>query len=247
MTPASWTPRPLGAVLDILLRPARIAADEEGSMDDAKGTIRVLVADDFPVTRAGIRAILEKELDIEVVGEAADGLEAKQMMAELRPDILLLDLVMPGLQPYEVEEWVRANYPETVTLVLTAHDRDCYLAKAIEAGVVGYLAKDEAPHRLVQAIRCAARGEVLLTKEQMARAALWRDEVGQCWESLTRREREVLQLLVQFLDNRAIAKALSVTPKTIEYHVTNILRKVGVASRQEVISWVDIHLPNDLL
>ena len=83
-------------------------------MDKVKGTIRVLIADDFPVTRAGIRAILEKEPDIEVVGEAENGLQAERMVSELRPDILLLDLVMPGLRPYEVERWVRANYPETM-------------------------------------------------------------------------------------------------------------------------------------
>ena len=216
-------------------------------MDNEKGTIHVLVADGFPLIRVGIRAILEEEPDIQVVGEAENGLEAERMVLELQPDILLLDLVMPGLRPYEVKKWVRANYPETITLVLTAHDRDCYLAKAVEAGVVGYLAKDDAPHKLVQAIRRAVRGEVLLTHGQLTRATLWRDEVDKCWESLTRREREVLRLLVQCLDNAAIANALSVTTKTVEYHVTNILRKVGVASRQEVISWVDTHLLNDLL
>jgi NarL family two-component system response regulator LiaR len=214
-------------------------------MDKVKEATRVLVADDFPVTRAGIRAILEKELDIEIVGEAENGLEAERMVSELRPDILLLDLVMPGLRPYEVEKWVRTNYPETATLVLTAHDRDCYLAKTIEAGVMGYLAKDEAPHKLVQAIRRAARGEIVLTQEQMARADLWRDKAGRRWESLTERERQVFRLLMQGLSNKAIAKALCVTTKTVAYHMANILHKVGAASRQEVVAWSRAYLPDD--
>jgi NarL family two-component system response regulator LiaR len=211
---------------------------EEGSMNDAKGTIRVLVADDFPITRAGIRTILEKESDIEIVGEAQDGLEAKQMVADLQPDILLLDLVMPNLQPYEVEEWVRNNYPETVTLVLTAHDRNCYLAKTIEAGVVGYLLKDEAPYKLVQAIRCAARGEIFLTQRQLTRANLWRDEIGKAWESLTRREREVLALLARGQSTQQIASTLTITVSTVDTHIGNVLDKLSVSSRAEAVAWV---------
>ncbi len=213
-------------------------------MNKTNKTIRVLIVDDHPVTRKGIRTILEETLDMEVVGEAKDGIEAQQMATELCPDILLLDLVMPGLRPFEVEKCVRANYPETITLVLTDHDRDCYLAKAVEAGVVGYLLKDTTSCRLRQAIRCATRGQVLLTQKQLARAILWRDKVGERWESLTRREREVLQFLVQCLDNASIAKALGVTRKTIEYHVTRILSKLGVSSRWEAVSWVHTHLPD---
>jgi DNA-binding NarL/FixJ family response regulator len=143
-----------------------------------EGTTRVLIADDHPVTRAGIRAILEGAPDIEVVAEAQDGLEAQRLVAELCPRILLLDLVMPGPRPREIEAWVRAHYPETITLVLTAHDRDVFLAEAIEGGVAGFLTKEEAPHRLVKAIRRAARGETLISGEQLARARHWRREVG---------------------------------------------------------------------
>jgi DNA-binding NarL/FixJ family response regulator len=124
-------------------------------------TVRVLIADEHPVTRVGIRSVLEEAPDVDVVAEANSGVGAKQMVAELRPDILLLDLAMPGLRPFEVGQWLRTKYPETVTLVLTAHDRDCYLAKMIEAGVAGLLTKEETPQRLVEAIRRAARERFL--------------------------------------------------------------------------------------
>jgi DNA-binding NarL/FixJ family response regulator len=215
-------------------------------MNRTEYTIRVVVADDSPVARAGIRTILEKEPDIKIVGEAEDAWQTEQMVAELRPDILLLDLIMPGLRPYEIEKWVRTNYPETTTLVLTAHDRDCYLTKTIEAGIMGYLTKDEAPYRLVQAVRRAAYGEVLITKKQLVRATLWRDEVGKRWDSLTERECQVFRLLMRGLNNKAIAEALCVTTRTVEYHVASILRKVGVSSRQEVVVWGLTHLPDNL-
>jgi len=216
-------------------------------MSETSDTIRVLLADDHPALRAGgIRAILEGTPDIQIVGEAKDGIEANRMVADLCPDILLLDLVMPGPRPSEIEAWVRTHYPETITLVLTAHDRDAFLADMVEAGAVGFVTKEEAPERLVEAIRRAARGEVIYDQEQLWRARRWREEVGERWESLTGRERQVLQLLVEGLDNAAIAEALCVTTKTVEYHVTNTLNKLGVASRLEAAVWVRDHWPDGL-
>ena len=116
----------------------------------------------------------------------------------------------------------------------------------VEAGAVGFVVKDEAPETIVEAVRAAARGEVLFSGEQQARTRRWREEVGERWESLTEREREVLQLSAQGLDNAAIAEVLCVTPKTVEYHVTNILSKVGVASRLEAVVWVHKHWPDGL-
>ncbi len=103
--------------------------------------ITVLVADDHPLSLEGVRSILEKAPDMEIVAEVQDGNEIKPKVAELRPRILLLDLKMPNLDPVEMEKWVRENYPETLTLVLTAHDKDAYLANMMEAGAVGYLDK----------------------------------------------------------------------------------------------------------
>ena len=204
-------------------------------------TIRVLIADDHPLARRGIRAILEEAPSIEVVGEAKDGVEAKQMVAELCPDILLFDLVMPGLRPCEIGEWVRTHYSETIMLVLTAHDRDCYLTKAIEAGVVGFLTKEETSQRLVEAIRRAVRGEVLITGGQLARAHSWRKEVGGRWESLTKREREVLGLIVRGQSNKQITEVLSISECTVRTHIGNILNKLGVDSRAEAIAWAWQH------
>jgi NarL family two-component system response regulator LiaR len=203
--------------------------------------IRVLIADDHAATRVGIRTILEKAPDIKVVGESKNGAEAKQMVAELGPDVLLLDLVMPGMRPCEIEKWVRINYPETITLILTGHDRDYYLEKAIEAGAAGFLTKEEAPHRLVEAIRRAAKGQILITGGQLARVYSWREKVGQRWESLTRRERQVMALMVKGESTLQIAQALIIEKHTVETHIGNILGKLGVASRAEAVAWAWQH------
>ena len=211
-----------------------------------KDPISLLIADDHPVTRAGIRAILNEAPDIQIVGEAQNGQEVQELTSKLHPRILLLDLQMPGSHPAEIERWVRTHSPETITLVLTAHDRDAYLASMMEAGAAGFLAKGESAERLIAAIRRAACGEILFDDEQLARVCRWRKAAGEKWESLTDRERQVLQLLVQGLDNKAIAKTLCVTPKTAAYHVTHILSKLEVTSRQEAMAWVHTHLPGDL-
>lgn len=208
--------------------------------------IRVLIADDHPLTRMGIRAVLESAADIQVVGEARDGVEVKQLVSELCPDVLLLDLVMPGPTAWEIEEWVQIHCPETVTLILTAHSRDYYLTRAVEAGVSGYLTKDQAPQMLLEAVRHAARGEALILREFLDRARRWRKDVWERWESLTDREQEVLRLLVQGLDNATIAVTLSITMRTTESHITSILKKLDVSSRLEASTWVRDHLPEEL-
>lgn len=124
--------------------------------------IRVLLADDHPAMRAGIRAILEKASDIQVVGEAGDGEEARRLVEELHPQVLLLDLCMPGPKPEDTVVWVRAHSPETAVLVLTAHDIDAYLAAMVAAGIAGFVLKEEVPKRIVDAVRRVARQEVIL-------------------------------------------------------------------------------------
>lgn len=209
-------------------------------------TIRVVIADDHLSAREGIRTLLQTVPDIVIVGEAQDGTEAQQKVAELRPAILLLDLVMPGLRPMEIERWVREHVPETTVLILTAHDRDHFLAQAVGAGIGGYLTKDIAQADLVAAIRRAARGEVLLTGEQLARARRWSREVGARWESLTEREQEVLRILARGKSNTEIAEALSITVRTVEMHLTNVMGKLAVRSRVEAVVWVRDNLPDDM-
>jgi DNA-binding NarL/FixJ family response regulator len=133
---------------------------------------------------------------------------------------------MPGPQPIEIERWVRAHYPETITLILTAHDLDAYLAGMVETGAAGFINKNEPTERLIKAIRRAVYGEYLFTGEQLARASRWREVAGDKWESLTGRERQVLQLLAQGLGNAEIAGTLGVKVKTVAYHVANILKKL---------------------
>jgi DNA-binding NarL/FixJ family response regulator len=206
-------------------------------MNDPHPTIRLLLADDHPATRAGIRAILAQAPDILVVGEAQDGYEAQRLVAELQPHILLLDLQMPGLRSAELEKWVRAHYPKTVTLVLTAHERDAYLAGMADAGAAGFLGKNRPPEQLITAIRRAAHGEMLFDSEQLARIRRWREEVGQRWDSLTERERQVLALIAQGKTDQQIAQELHLQVKTVGNHVSNILSKLNVATRTEAAVW----------
>lgn len=209
-------------------------------------TITLLLADDHPVAREGVRRILESAPDIQVVGEAENGDEAMELVSQLRPKILLLDLVMPGTPAREVEKWVREHYPEVITLVLTAHDRDHYLVGMMEAGAAGYLAKTERAENLIAAIRRAAGGESLFTHEQLIRARNWQKEAGDKWEKLTEREREILLLMEQGLSNKTIARQLGITPKTVAYHVSAIFERLDVESRQKAVAWYRKYFPKDL-
>jgi two-component system, NarL family, nitrate/nitrite response regulator NarL len=211
-----------------------------------KKAISLLLADDDPILRAGIRSVLTKATDIKIIGEARDGIEAQQMVGKFRPQILLLDLKMPGLSPAALEKWVRENYPETITLVLTSHDRDAYLVDMMEAGAAGYMSKGQSADGLIEAIRRAAHGEILFDVEQFARARRWRETVSKKLTSLTERERQVLKLMVDGMDNKAIAEALTITPKTAAFHVTHILKKLGLDTRQQVVAWIHAHLTDGL-
>jgi len=215
-------------------------------MPPDQSIITVLLADDHPTTRAGIRTILEKTLDIKVVGEADNGDDVIRLVPELNPQILLLDLQMPGPSPAKLERWVRENHPDTITLILTAHDRDAYLSSMMDAGAAGFLAKTEKSENLIIAIRRAANGEILFASEQLARARRWREEAGNKYKSLTKRKHEILQFLADGLDNNAIAEQFEISSKTIAFHITNILKKLGVKSRHEAIAWLHNYMPYDL-
>lgn len=206
--------------------------------------ITVLAVDDHPLALAGVEKILEKVEDIEIIGQAANGEEAIEKITQLRPQVLLLDLKMPGIPAREVEKWTREHYPEIVTIILTAHDRDYYLAEMMEVGVAAYIDKNSRGEQLIASIRRAAGGETLFTDEQMERVKTWRAEIGPKWEGLSDTERDVLRLIVKGLNNPQIAELRGVAERTIVFHVSNILRKLDVETRQAAAAWAVEHIPD---
>ena len=196
--------------------------------------ITVLIADDHPTTIQGVRFILEKVPDMKIVGVIQDGAQIKQAVERVRPNVLLLDLKMPNHSPATLERWVRENYPDTVTLIFTAHDRDAYLSNMMETGVAGYLDKKLRAGQLVSAIRRAARGEILFEPEQIERARRWKEDVKAKWESLSERERKVLQMLTEGADNKLLIfeKCMS--------HLLNHLRRVP--SKQACSRFCDVRV-----
>ncbi|GJQ53298.1 MAG: DNA-binding response regulator [Anaerolineaceae bacterium] len=199
--------------------------------------ITALVADDHPIVLEGIRSILEKASGIKIVGEVQDGNEIKPLIAKLRPRVLLLNLVMPNHNPIELAKWVRENYPDTATLVLTGHHRDAYLAGMMDAGATGYLDKTVEAEQLINSIRLAASGVNLFDEEQKMRARTWYEEVEKKWNSLSEREKQVLRLLVEGASNQEIASHLQITVKTLDKHLEKIYRKLALDSRPKAVLW----------
>ena len=185
-------------------------------MTNSKSKISILVAHDHPIARAGVRTLLSKAPDMLIVGEAENGNEVKKLVEKLQPQILLLDLIMPDLSPTQLERWIRENYPETVTLVLTAHDQDAYLAGMMEAGAKGYMHKDVRAEQLIGAIRRAASGESLFDEAQISRVRRWQSDVEQKWNSLTDREMQILQLLIKGMTNKQIADELTASNRYLQ-------------------------------
>ena len=202
----------------------------------ANKTIQVLIVDDHAVVRKGIRALLATEGEIEVIGEASDGVEAIQQFNALKPDILLLDLLMPRKNGIEVIQELTEKYPEVKILVLTSFAADDQVFPAIKAGAKGYLLKDTDPEDLISAIHQVYQGESSLSP-LVARKVL--QEITQPGEKplspdpLTKREIEVLQVLAKGKSNREIGEILSISETTVRTHVSNILGKLHLASRTE--------------
>ncbi len=205
-------------------------------------TIRVLLADDHPALRMGLRVLLDRAPDIEVVGEADDGETALVLIESLGPDVAVLDCQLPGVEGAAVAEAVTRRGLPVRVVALSAYDDDRYLAEMMAAGAVGYLLKNEAPGQIVAAVQAAMRGERLWTQEQIARVERWQAEVARVRDSLTEREREVLRCVADGLSNKEIAQALHITVRTADFHVSNILRKLGVISRVEAAVWAQAHL-----
>jgi two-component system, NarL family, response regulator LiaR len=195
--------------------------------------VTVLIADDHPVVRQGLRTFLDLQDDVAVVGEAATGAEAVAKVEELLPDIVLLDLVMPDLDGIEAARRIRDISPATKVIVLTSYADDQKIFPAIKAGAAGYLLKDIEPEELATGIRRVHQGEALLHPKIAAR--LMREVTGEKADAevLTARELDVLGGLAKGLSNRAIAEELVVSEKTVKTHVSNILAKLHLADRTQ--------------
>jgi DNA-binding NarL/FixJ family response regulator len=209
----------------------------------AGGRIRVLIADDHPVVRQGLRVLLEVQDDLDVVGEAADGAEAAALAGELGPDVIVLDLKMPGMTGPEVIAALAARRIPARILVLTSVTDPAAAEAAVRAGAHGFLYKDVDPDALVRAIRSVHDGHLLLAPE--AAGTLIRrgaDRGGAAGlAALTTREREVLGQLAQGRSNREIARALSVAEKTVKTHVSSVLAKLGVQDRTQAALFAVAH------
>ena len=194
--------------------------------------IRILLVDDHSVVRQGLRLFLKFDPELEVVGEAADGAEALRIAQELKPDVVLMDLLMPVMDGIAATAAIRRELPETEVLALTSVLEDASVVGAVRAGAIGYLLKDTQAEALCQAIKAAAAGQVQLTPKAAARL-MQAVSTPESPEALTERETEVLRLLAQGQSNKQIARLLNNTEHTIKSHVSRILSKLGVQSRTQ--------------
>ncbi|MDH3676073.1 MAG: response regulator transcription factor [Anaerolineae bacterium] len=199
-------------------------------------TIRVLIAEDHAVVREGLRLLISSELGMEVVGQAADGVEAVQMTRSLQPDVILLDLVMPRKNGIETIDEIKQEFPAARILVLTSFAEDDKVFPAIKAGAQGYLLKDSSPQELLQGIRDTYQGEVSL--HPVIARKLYREinrpsDLPLAEEPLTAREMEVLKLIAQGLSNQTIAEKLVISERTVRTHVGHILNKLHLANRTQ--------------
>jgi NarL family two-component system response regulator YdfI len=200
-------------------------------------TIRILIADDHLIVREGLQTILETEDDLELVGEAGDGMEAVQLSAELLPDVVLMDLRMPRMDGIEAIRQIKAQHPKIEIVILTTYDEDEYIIKGLQAGARGYLLKDSGRQVLFASIRAAARGESLLPSAVIEKVvAHLAGGKSSSSAPLSEREMEVLQRIAQGAANKEIALQLSISERTVKAHVTAILNKLGVNSRTEAVS-----------
>jgi two-component system response regulator NreC len=210
---------------------------------DSVTPIRVLIADDHTIVRQGLRALLEAQPDIRVVGEAGDGAEAVHLAREMRPAVIVMDITMPVMDGLAATRAIKRDTPEVQVLILTMHESDEYFFRVLQAGASGYVLKQAAASDLIAAIRAVARGEVFLypsVARKLVSDYLSRAKAGEApdvYEQLTPREREVLVLIAEGLSNREIARRLMLSLSTVQTHYSHILEKLGLHNRAELIKY----------
>src|SRR5256714_10500045 len=200
--------------------------------------MRVLIADDHGIVRSGLRLLLERQPDIEVVAEAADGAEARELAIRERPDLAILDVRMPKLTGLQATREIKEQSPETAVLILSMHDDERYLFEALKAGASGYVLKAQADTDLLEAIRPVRGGEPFLTPD--AQRALITDLLERgapSDEELTPREEEVVKLVAEAHTSKQIAEILHLSEKTVENHRANAMRKLGMRDRVELVRY----------
>ena len=205
--------------------------------------IRLLLVDDHAVIRTGLRMLLGNEADVEIIGEAGTGHEAMEAVRMMDPDVVLMDIGLPDISGIEATRSIRAAHPRTAVVALTIHEDEEYFFKMLDAGALGYVPKRAAPEELLTAIRAAAKGEVylfpslakLLVRDYLTQNRQTNGEPS--LDGLTDREKEVLQYLAEGKANEEIAEALVISPKTVARHRENLMRKLNLHSRAELVRY----------
>jgi len=203
--------------------------------------IRILLADDHSIVREGLRALLERQQEFEVVGDAADGRQAVEMAETARPDVVVMDLAMPGLNGIEATRRITARSPQVSVVILSMHSDESYILRSLKAGARSYLLKDSLQVDLVDAVRAAAQGKSFFSPK--VSKVLQEDYINELeargtedtWDLLTDREREILQLVAEGKTNKEIAALLNISPYTIDTHRSHILQKLNLHSAPELI------------
>ena len=203
--------------------------------------IRILLADDHGIVRQGTRSLLEKEADLQVVGEAEDGRSAVEMTDSLKPDIVVMDIAMPYLNGLDAATQIVRRHPEVGVIILSMHEEEDYLVRALMAGVRGYLLKDTAQLDLIRAVRSVAQKKAFFSPaiaqmmvEDFTRQ-MQKKGIADSYDLLTEREREILQLLAEGKSNKEAATILDVSPYTIETHRNNMMQKLNLHNTAEIV------------
>ncbi len=207
--------------------------------------IRILIADDHAVVRSGLRSLLSADPDLDVVGEAGDGVETLHLAGTLHPDLVLLDITMPPENGIKTAQRLKEAYPELIVLILTMHEDEGLLHEALRAGAAGYVIKRAEESEILQAIHAASQGDIYV-HPAMTRALLHQPVTtelrrGSPVNPLTRRELDVLRLLAKGNTNRQIAGLLGLSMRTVENHRANLMGKLGLVSRVELVNYAEEH------